>query len=109
MGVNVNRVNQIVFAIASALGGVSGMLVGMYFSSIYPTMGYQAGLKGLVAGLLGGLGNLPGAIVGSLLLGLIESYGVALLGPSYRNLFAFVILLAVLVLRPNGLFNNSRS
>jgi branched-chain amino acid transport system permease protein len=109
MGVDVNRVNQIVFAIASALGGISGMLVAMYFNSIYPTMGYQAGLKGLVAGLLGGLGNVPGAIVGSLLLGLIESYGVALFGSSYRNLFAFVILLLVLVLRPNGLFNRSRS
>jgi branched-chain amino acid transport system permease protein len=109
MGVDIRRVNQIVFGIASALGGVSGMLVGMYFSSVYPTMGYQAGLKGLVAGLLGGLGNVPGAIVGSLLLGLIESYGVALFGSSYRNLFAFVILLAVLVLRPNGLFNSSRS
>jgi branched-chain amino acid transport system permease protein len=109
MGVDVNRVNQVVFAIASALGGISGMLVGMYFSSVYPTMGYQAGLKGLVAGLLGGLGNVPGAVIGSLLLGLIESYGVALFGSSYRNLFAFVILLAVLVLRPNGLFNNSRS
>jgi ABC-type branched-subunit amino acid transport system permease subunit len=109
MGVDVNRVSQVVFGIASALGGISGMLVGMYFNSIYPTMGYQAGLKGLVAGLLGGLGNVPGAILGSLLLGLIESYGVALFGSSYRNLFAFVILLAVLVLRPNGLFNRSRS
>jgi branched-chain amino acid transport system permease protein len=109
MGVDVNRVSQAVFAIASALGGISGVLVGMYFSSVYPTMGYQAGLKGLVAGLLGGLGNVPGAILGSLLLGLIESYGVALFGSSYRNLFAFVILLAVLVLRPNGLFQPGRS
>jgi branched-chain amino acid transport system permease protein len=109
MGVDINRVNQVVFAIASALGGISGMLVGMYFNSVYPTMGYQAGLKGLIAGLLGGLGNVPGAILGSLLLGLVESYGVALLGSSYRNLFAFVILLAVLVLRPNGLFNRSHS
>jgi branched-chain amino acid transport system permease protein len=109
IGVDVNRVNQVVFAIASGLGGISGMLVGMYFSSVYPTMGYQAGLKGLVAGLLGGLGNAPGAIAGSLLLGLIESYGVTLFGSSYRNLFAFVILLAVLLLRPNGLFNRSHS
>ncbi|KAB8141538.1 ABC transporter permease [Chloroflexia bacterium SDU3-3] len=107
MGVDVHRVNQTVFAIASALGGVSGVLVGMYYNSVYPTMGYQAGLKGIVAGLIGGLGSVPGAILGSLALGLIESYGVGLLGASYRNLFAFAILLLVLVLRPNGLFRRS--
>jgi branched-chain amino acid transport system permease protein len=104
MGVDVGAVNAATFAIASALGGISGVLVGLYFNSVYPTMGFQAGLKGLVAGLIGGLGNIPGAIVGSLLLGLIESYGVAAFGSSYRNLFAYVILLFVLVLRPGGLF-----
>lgn len=104
MGIDVHAVNRVTFAVASALGGVSGLLVAMYFNSVYPTMGFQAGLKGFAAGLLGGLGSIPGAIVGSLLLGLVESFGVAWLGSSYRNLFAFVILLAVLVLRPNGLF-----
>lgn len=108
MGVNVNVINQVTFAIASALGGVSGVLVGMYFNSVYPTMGYGAVLKGFIAGLIGGLGNVPGAIFGSLLLGLIESFGVATLGSSYRNLFAFVILLLVLVLKPNGLFSRGR-
>jgi branched-chain amino acid transport system permease protein len=108
MGVDVNRVNQVVFGIAAALGGLSGLLVGMYFNNIYPAMGFQATLKGFVAELIGGAGNVPGAIVGSLLLGLVESYGVAILGTSYRNLFAFVILIAVLVWRPNGLFSSSR-
>jgi branched-chain amino acid transport system permease protein len=108
MGVDVGRVNLTTFAIASALGGISGVLVGLYFNSVYPTMGFQAGLKGLVAGLIGGLGNIPGAIVGSLLLGLIESYGVAAFGSSYRNLFAFLILLAVLVVRPGGIFARGR-
>lgn len=108
MGVDVNRVNQVTFAIASALGGLSGMLVAMYFNVLTPTMGFQAGLKGFAAGLIGGLGNVPGAIIGSLMLGLIESYGVALWGSSYRNLFAFVILLVVLVLKPNGIFSKGR-
>ena len=76
-GVDVNRVNSAVFAIAAALGGVSGFLVGMYYNSIDPNMGYQAGLKGIVAQMIGGMGNVPGAIAGSLLLGLIESYGIA--------------------------------
>ncbi|TWA57345.1 amino acid/amide ABC transporter membrane protein 1 (HAAT family) /amino acid/amide ABC transporter membrane protein 2 (HAAT family) [Azospirillum baldaniorum] len=107
-GVDVNAVNRTVFAIASALGGVSGLLVGMYYNTIDPNMGFQAGLKGIVAQVIGGVGNVPGAIVGSLLLGLVESYGIALFGTSYRNLFAFVALLLVLVLRPNGLFAGTR-
>jgi branched-chain amino acid transport system permease protein len=108
MGVEVNNVNQLAFALASILGGIAGMLVGIYFNTVYPTMSFQAVLKGFAANLLGGLGNIPGAVIGGLLLGLIESYGVAALGATYRNLFAFVILIAVLILRPNGLFSTRR-
>jgi branched-chain amino acid transport system permease protein len=108
MGVNVHAVNRVVFAIACGLGGLSGLLVGMYYNSIDPAMGFQATLKGVVALLIGGLGNVPGAIAGSLLLGLVESYGVALFGTSYRDLFAFVLLLVFLVWRPNGLFSSNR-
>nr|WP_249788088.1 ABC transporter permease [Bradyrhizobium sp. NBAIM01] len=108
MGVDVNRVNQAVFGIAAALGGVSGMLVGMYYNQIDPAMSLQATLKGVVAEVVGGAGNVPGAVIGSLLLGLVESYGVAVLGTSYRNLFAFLLLVLVLVLRPNGLFVSPR-
>ncbi|MCA1409943.1 ABC transporter permease [Bradyrhizobium sp. NBAIM20] len=108
MGVDVNRVNQAVFGIAAALGGVSGMLVGMYYNQIDTAMSLQAALKGVVAEVVGGAGNVPGAVIGSLLLGLVESYGVAVLGTSYRNLFAFLLLVVVLVLRPNGLFVSAR-
>jgi branched-chain amino acid transport system permease protein len=108
MGVDTDAVNRAVFAIASALGGVSGLLVGMYFNHIDPSMSFQATLKGIVAQVIGGMGNVPGAIAGSLLLGLTESYGVALFGSSYRNLFAFALLLLILVLRPNGLFASGR-
>jgi branched-chain amino acid transport system permease protein len=107
-GVDINRVNSIVFALAAALGGVSGLLVGIYYNSIDPNMGFQAGLKGIVAQMIGGMGNVPGAIAGSLLLGLIESYGIAVFGTSYRNLFAFVVMILVLVLKPNGLFSRGR-
>lgn len=108
MGVNVNAVNQTAFAVASILGGIAGMLVGIYFSTVYPTMSFQAGLKGFAANLLGGLGNVPGAVLGGLLLGLIESYGVSLFGATYRNLFAYAILILVLLLRPQGLFSRQR-
>jgi len=108
MGVDVNAVNRTVFAIASALGGISGLLVGMYYNDISPAMSFQATLKGIVAQVIGGVGNVPGAIAGSLLLGLIESWGVALFGTSYRNLFAFLFLILILVLRPNGLFSSAR-
>lgn len=108
MGVDVDAVNRAVFAIACGLGGLSGLLVGMYYNSIDPAMGFQATLKGIVALLVGGLGNVPGAIAGSLLLGLVESYGVALFGTSYRDLFAFVLLIVFLVWRPNGLFSANR-
>ena len=108
MGVDTDAVNRAVFAIASALGGLSGLLVGMYFNHIDPAMSFQATLKGVVAQVIGGMGNVPGAIAGSLLLGLTESWGVALFGSSYRNLFSFVLLLLILVLRPNGLFASAR-
>ena len=108
MGVDVNAVNRSAFVLASILGGIAGMLVGIYFQTVYPTMSFQAGLKGFAANLLGGLGNIPGAVLGGLLLGLIESYGVAIFGATYRNLFAFVILIAILVIRPAGLFTKKR-
>jgi branched-chain amino acid transport system permease protein len=105
MGVNIHAVNSAVFAVASALGGLSGLLVGMYYNHIDPGMSFNATLKGVVATVMGGVGSVPGAILGSLVLGLVESYGIALFGTTYRNLFAFVLLIAVLVFRPNGLFS----
>ncbi len=105
MGVDIDRVNAAVFAGASALGGLGGLLVGLYYNHIDPGMSFNATLKGVVATVLGGAGSLPGAIGGGLVLGLVESYGIALFGTTYRNLFAFAALIAVLVLRPNGLFS----
>jgi branched-chain amino acid transport system permease protein len=104
MGVDVDAVNTLVFGIASALGGVAGLLVGIYYNSVYPTMGFQAGLAGFSAAMLGGLTSVPGAIVGGILLGIAESYGAALLGNTYRQMIAFVVLILVLMFRPNGLF-----
>ncbi|GIV83556.1 MAG: ABC transporter permease [Candidatus Roseilinea sp.] len=109
MGVDVNAIQALTFAVAAVLGGIGGVMIGMYFTSVYPTMSYGAMLKGFAANLLGGLGSVPGAVIGGLLLGLIETFGVALLGSTYRNLFTFVILIGVLVLRPTGLFGARRA
>jgi branched-chain amino acid transport system permease protein len=104
MGVDTDAVNGVVFGVASALGGLGGLLVGMYYNHIDPSMSFNAVLKGIVATVIGGIGNVPGAIFGSLILGLTESYGIALFGATYRDLFAFVLLIGALVLRPNGVF-----
>jgi len=109
MGVDVEAVNRLTFGIAGMLGGLAGVLVGIYFATVYPTMSFQAGVKGFAASLIGGLGNVPGSVIGGLLLGLIESYGVAAFGATYRNLFAFAILIGVLVVRPAGLFTRTRA
>lgn len=109
MGVRVDRVNAAAFALASALGALSGALVGLYYNFITPTMGFQAGLKGFTACVLGGLGSVGAAMAGGLVLGLGESYAVAIFGSSSRNLVAFAFLLAALFLRPNGLFGGRSS
>lgn len=108
MGVNIHAVNMTVFAAAGALGAIAGLLVGLYYNNIDPNTSFQIMLKGMVAIVIGGMANVPGAIGGGLILGLIESYGIALFGASYRDLFAFAVLLLMLIFRPNGLFAKAR-
>ena len=104
MGVSVGRVQALSFAVASALGGLAGALIGLYYNTVSPSMGFQAGLKGFTACVLGGLGSVPGAMAGGLVLGVTESLGVGAFGASARGLVSFGLLLAALLWRPNGLF-----
>ena len=104
MGVRVDVVNGLAFSVASALGGLGGVLVGIYYNSISPTMGVLMGLKGFIACILGGISGIPASMAGGLVLGILESVGVGLFGSSARNLFAFSLLLLLLLLRPQGLF-----
>lgn len=104
LGVNVSRIISFTFFVASALAGAAGVLVGMIYSAVSPYMGVTMGLKGLVIMLLGGLGNVPGAMVGGLLLGVVEVMSVAYLASSYKDAFSFGVLIFVLLLRPAGLF-----
>lgn len=104
MGVDVDRIQSVTFGLASALGGVAGLLVGIYYNNVYPSMGFGAGLSGFTAAMLGGLTSVPGAVVGGLLLGVGESFGAAVLGNTYRQMISFVVLILVLMFRPSGLF-----
>ncbi|MDQ0573826.1 ABC transporter permease [Agromyces albus] len=104
MGVPTARVQSIAFMVASGLGGLAGVLVAAYFTTIAPTQGFQIGLAGIAAATLGGLGSLLGAVVGGLVLGVVEAFGVGLWGDSVRQLITFGVLLAVLWIRPEGLF-----
>ena len=111
MGVNSNYVIAATFAIGAALAGVAGVLVGMNYNIVQFTMGFIPGLKAFTAAVLGGIGNLGGAVLGGVLLGVIESLGAGyigdltggFLGSQYQDIFAFTVLIIVLIFRPSGL------
>lgn len=107
LGIRSDRTILLTFAIASGLGGAAGVLVGMAFNAISPFMGIDMGIKGLAAMLLGGLGNIYGAMLGGLTIGVVEVVSVAYLESSYRDAFAFVIMIAVLLFRPRGIFGST--
>jgi len=111
MGVNANQVIAATFAIGATLAAVAGVLVALNYNIVHFSMGFIPGLKAFTAAVLGGIGNLAGAMVGGLLLGIIESLGAGyigditggFLGSHYQDIFAFIVLIAVLVLRPSGI------
>jgi branched-chain amino acid transport system permease protein len=111
MGVNSNYVIAATFAIGAALAAVAGVLVGMNYNIVHFTMGFMPGLKAFTAAVLGGIGNIGGAMLGGLLLGIIESLGAGyigdltggFLGSQYQDIFAFAVLIIVLIFRPSGL------
>jgi branched-chain amino acid transport system permease protein len=103
MGVNIRRVIAITFFLGSALGGAGGVLVGLYYTQIDFFMGYSAGLKAFTAAVLGGIGNIRGAMLGGLILGLVESLAVTFINPAYKDVVAFAILILTLVFRPTGI------
>jgi branched-chain amino acid transport system permease protein len=106
LGVDVNRVVMITFIIGSGIAGIAGVLDGIKNSSISPFMGLGAAVKGLIVMLLGGLGNVPGAMVAGLLLGMIEILSAAYIGTTQRDMFSFLILILILLYKPTGLFGS---
>ncbi|ERT60170.1 branched-chain amino acid transport system permease protein [Peptoniphilus koenoeneniae] len=104
MGINVNFIISFTFFLGGVSAAIAGSLVSSYYSMAYPNMGYMAGLKAFAAAVLGGIGSLQGSLVGGLLVGLSESFAATYLGSEYRDSMAFIILIIVLIIRPNGLF-----
>ncbi len=111
MGINVNRMISLTFLIGGAMGGGAGVLFGVQYSLINPYTGFIPGLKAFTAAVLGGIGNIPGAMLGGLVLGLLESFAAAYLslltggafGAEYKDIFAFSILILILIFRPKGI------
>jgi len=111
MGIDINRVISMVFVIGPALGAAAGILFAMLYGVVLWNMGFLAGMKAFTAAVLGGIGNIPGAMLGGLLMGLVETFGAGYLpiitggvvGPEYKDIFAFMILILVLVFRPMGI------
>ena len=111
MGIEIDRVIAMVFVLGPALGAAAGVLFAMYYGIVLWNVGFLAGIKAFTAAVLGGIGNIPGAMLGGLLLGLIETFGAGYLpiltrdviGPEYKDIFAFIILILVLIFRPMGI------
>lgn len=103
MGIPVNKIIAITFIIGSSLAGAGGVLFGLYYNTINFHDGYMAGLKAFTAAVLGGIGNIPGAMVGGILIGVVEGLGAGYLSSEWKNVFAFFILILILLFRPQGL------
>lgn len=103
MGINVNNIISLIFLIGPALGAAAGVMVGLYYGEIRYDMGFSFGLKAFTAAILGGIGNIPGAMLGGILLGVIEALGAAYISIAWKDAIAFSVLILILIFRPTGL------
>ncbi|MGH2524249.1 MAG: branched-chain amino acid ABC transporter permease, partial [Anaerolineales bacterium] len=111
MGINVNRMISLTFLIGGAMGGAAGALFGLQFGTINPYTGFIPGIKAFTAAVLGGIGNIPGAMLGGLVLGMLETFAASYMslltggafGAEYKDIFAFSVLILILMFRPRGL------
>ena len=103
MGINVDRIISLVFLIGPGLGGAAGLMVGIYYGQIDFTMGWTYGLKAFTAAILGGIGNIPGAMIGGLLLGVIEALAAGYIAIAWKDAIAFFVLILILIIRPTGI------
>jgi branched-chain amino acid transport system permease protein len=107
-GINVNNAYVITFILGSALSGVAGILMAVYYNATSFSMGVLPGLKAFSAAILGGVGSIPGAIVGGLVLGIAENLGAAYISSNFKDAFAFIALVLVLIIRPRGIMGSRK-
>jgi branched-chain amino acid transport system permease protein len=107
-GINVNNAYMITFLLGSALSGVAGILMAVYYNATSFSMGTLPGLKAFSAAILGGVGSIPGAIVGGLVLGVAENLGAAYISSNFKDAFAFIALVLVLIIRPRGIMGSRK-
>jgi branched-chain amino acid transport system permease protein len=107
MGVNIDRVVMLTFLLGGMLAGAAGTLYGIFFEAARYNIGFLPGIKAFTAAVLGGIGNIRGALVGGLTLGLLENYGATVLGGEWKDVFAFTMLVLVLMFRPTGLLGET--
>ncbi len=103
MGIDVNRIIMVVFLIGPALGAAAGIMFALYYGSFNFTIGMNFGLKAFIAAILGGIGNIPGAMLGGMILGVVESFGASLISPTWKDVIAYALLALFLIVRPTGL------
>lgn len=104
MGINVERVIQITFFLGSALAAAAGVMEGLYYTQISFFMGFLVGLRAFTAAVLGGIGNIPGAMVGGLIIGLLESFSAGYISSRWTDVIVFLVLIGTLVIKPTGIF-----
>jgi branched-chain amino acid transport system permease protein len=107
MGIDVDRVIVATFFIGSALAGAAGVFNGLAYQQVWPYMGFQAGLYAFIAAVVGGIGNLPGAVVGGLLIGLGQAFSIGYLSSTFSDAIVFAILIAVMIVRPSGVLGRA--
>ncbi len=108
MGINVDRTISFTFLLGSALAGVAGVLVGVYYNSINPLMGMTPGLKAFIAAVFGGIGSIPGAMIGGLFIGISETLVTAYGSSLYKDAIVYVILILILIIKPDGLLGKNK-
>ncbi len=107
VGINVDRVISTTFIIGSVLAAIGGVLVGSYIGQINFFIGFIAGIKAFTAAVLGGIGSIPGAVIGAMVLGLAEAFGAGYISSAYEDVFAFGLLVIILILRPSGILGKT--